>query len=90
MVHLTDDVGANIPLGQHPPGCARDAIGSAISFWVHSGLGGWKLILTFEPFQDDVSGGEATGLAGEAHCPGVALTVGPNAIGGESLSLTVS
>lgn len=68
MGHLADDLGANVPRGQHHLGCAGDAVGRAVSLWVHGGLGGWELIPIFEPFQDDVSGGEAVGLAGEAHC----------------------
>lgn len=68
MGHLTDDLGANIPRGQHHLGCAGDAVGGAVSLWVHVGLGGRQLVPIFEPFQGDVSGGEAVGLAGEAHC----------------------
>ena len=68
MVHLADDLGADIPPRQRHRGCAGDAVGSAVSLWVHGGLGGSELIPIFEPSQDDVPGGEAVGLAGEAHC----------------------
>lgn len=66
--HLTDDLGANIPRGQHHLGCAGDAVGNVVSLWFHVGLGGWEPIAIFEPFQGDVSGGEPVGFAGEAHC----------------------
>ena len=68
MVHLADDLGADVPPGQQHHDCAGDAVGSTVSLWVHSGLGGSELIPIFEPSQDDVPGGEAVGLAGEAHC----------------------
>lgn len=68
MVHLADDLGTNIPQSQQHLGCAGEVVGSAVSFWVHGGLGGLELIPIFEPFQGDASGGEAVGLAGEVHC----------------------
>ena len=66
--HLADDLGVNIPRGQHQSGCAGDAVGYSVSLWVHAGLGGCQLIPVSEPSQGDVSGGEAAGLAGEVHC----------------------
>ena len=68
MGHLADDLGANVPQGQHQLGCARDAVGGVVFFWVHTGLRGCQFIPVFEPSQGDVSGGEAVRLAGEAHC----------------------
>lgn len=68
MVHLADQLRANVPWCQHQPDCAGDVVGSAVSLWVHGGLGGWERIPIFEPFQGYRSGGEAVGLTGEAHC----------------------
>lgn len=65
--HLADDLGVHIPRGQQHLGGAGDAVGN-VSLGLHAGLGGWELIAIFEPFQGDVSGGEAVGFAGEAHC----------------------
>ena len=68
MGHLADDLGVNIPRGQQHLGCAGDAVGNAVSLWIHTGLGGWELTVIFEPFRGDVSGGEAMRSAGETHC----------------------
>lgn len=68
MDHLTDDLRVHVPGGQHHLGCARDVVGDAFSCGIHAGLKVGELVPVFEPLQGDVSGGEAVGRAGEAHC----------------------
>ena len=65
--HLTDDLRVHVPRVQDHLGDAGDAVGATVSHRLHAGLEGRELIPILEPSQADVAGGEAMGLAGEAH-----------------------